>query len=158
MSYNSCGPTFTNVSDNKHATCPARMSDGRLFTSYNARCAIQAAALPPTTNTMDSYDLRQYMIHNADSIMQTQRDAALCAARCGPCGKDTMLPEIEIDSCDLQKCTRRPSGAADGLGLGRDYGQGVGTHGDIPGAFTVSSGGRALAPYKNKTALDTPWA
>lgn len=111
---------------------------------------------------MDSYGTRQYMIHNAASIIQSQRDAAACAARCGPCGKDTMLPELEVDSCDLSKCVRKPSGATDGLGLGRNYygkGHGSSTHGDIPGAFTVSSGGRALAPYQSTgAAVDTPWS
>lgn len=158
MSHNSCG-AYANVSDNKHATCPARMSDGRLFTNYNSRCAIQAAVGGPSD--MDSYGTRQYMIHNAASIIQSQRDAAACAARCGPCGKDTMLPELEVDSCDLSKCVRKPSGATDGLGLGRNYGKGHGssTHADIPGAFTVSSGGRALAPYQSTgAAVDTPWS
>lgn len=156
-----CGDNSA-VSDNKHASCPARMSDGRLFTNYNSRCAIQSSVLPRGPGRaidMDSYDTRQYMIHHADTIMQSQRDMASCAARCGPCGVDTMLPELEIDSCDAHKCTRQPSGAKDGLGLGRNYGHASGTPGDIPGAFTVSSGGRALASYKAMgNTVDTPWA
>lgn len=160
MSYNTCASAQEEVSDNKHAKCPAKMSDGRLFTSYNSRCAILASVLPHNLGSMsakglDSYDTRQYMIHNADSIIRSQRDIATCAARCLPCGKDTMLPEAQIDSCDKVKCVRRPSGATDGLGTGRDYGQSTGSHGEAPGAFTVYSGGRALRPIGG--GVDAPW-
>lgn len=149
------------VSDNKHSKCPARMSDGRLFTNYDSRCSIMAAVLPETMGRMsamgmDSYDTRQYMIHNADSIIQAQRASATSAAQCRPCGKDTMLPEIEIDTCDAVKCVRRPSGSEDGLGLGRNTGKAMGSHGDASGAFTVYSGGRALRSMGG--GVDAPWA
>lgn len=148
------------VSDNKYPSCPARMSDGRLFTNYNSRCAVQAAVLPPNMQVMssaglDSYDLRQYMIRNADSIMQAQRESALCAARCSPC-VDTMLPELEIDSCDILKCVRKP-GVADGLGLGRDHGHAKSSHGETPGASTLYAAGRPLASHRDGTVVDTPW-
>lgn len=153
-----------NVSDNKHGSCPARMSDGRLFTNYSSRCAIQAAVLPSglrdaSATGLDSYQTRQYMIHNADAIIQTQRGLASCAARCKPCGKDTMLPEFEIDSCDLLKCTRTPTNSAvRGLGLGRDHGHATGTHSETPGAFTLFSGGRTLAARQDGSVVDIPWS
>lgn len=151
------------VSDNKHSTCPARMSDGRLFTDYSSRCAIQAAVLLPGLNQasatgLDSYQTRQYMIRNADAIIQSQRGLASCAARCKPCGKDTMLPEFEIDSCDLLKCKRtRTHTEVQGLGLGRDHGHATGTSSETPGAFTVYSGGRHLSSRQDGSVVDMPW-
>lgn len=146
MSYNSCAKQ--NVSDNKHSTCPARMSDGRLFTNYNSRCAIMASVVPEADtghpSGMDSYTMRQYMIHNAEAIINNQRGAASCVAHCGPC-KDTMLPESQIDSCDPVHCVRRSTGAPGGLGLGRDYGGAyIAQQADIPGAFTPTAGGSPL--------------
>lgn len=159
MSYNTCKES--EVSDNKHSSCPAKMSDGRLFTNYNSRCAMLAEVLPTQLGTksavgLDGYDTRQYMIHNADAIIQAQRQVATCAARCAPCGKDTMLPEEEIDTCNNMTCVRRSSGAQNGLGLGRDYGHEAGSHGDAPGAFTVYSGGRSLRAIGG--GVDSPWS
>lgn len=157
----------TNVSDNKHGSCPARMSDGRLFTNYNSRCAIQATVLPPKLNEsfatgLDSYETRQYMIRNADAIIQSQRGLASCAARCQPCGKDTMLPEYEMDSCDLLNCKRtrtRTAPGVRGLGLGRDHGI-AGSHDEkqTPGAFTLYSGGRSLSSRQDGSIVDNPWS
>lgn len=136
------------------------MSDGRLFTDYNSRCAVQASVLPPGMQVMsatglDSYDLRQYMIKHADTIMAAQRDAASCAAQCSPC-VDTMLPELEIDTCDISTCLRKP-GVLTGLGLGRDHGHAASSHGDTPGAFTAYAGGRSLASQRDGSVVDTPW-
>lgn len=159
MSKTTCDVGRT-VSDNKHVSCPARMSDGRLFTNYNSRCGIMAAVLPTsTTSTTTGYDTRQHMIHNADAIMQAQRASASCAARCLPCGKDTVLPEIEIDTCDASGCVRSGTGAPDGLGLGRNYGAHTASHGEVAGAFTVYSGGSALRPLDTGGGLDSsPWS
>lgn len=157
----------TNVSDNKHGSCPARMSDGRLFTNYNSRCAMQASVLPPKLNEssatgLDSYETRQYMIRNADAIIQSQRSLASCAARCQPCGKDTMLPEYEIDSCDLLNCRRtqtRTAPGVRGLGLGRDHGiAGSQVERQTPGAFTLYSGGRSLSSRQDGSIVDSPWS
>ncbi|MEW5315131.1 MAG: hypothetical protein WDW38_006581 [Sanguina aurantia] len=124
------------------------MSDGRLFTSYQSRCSIMASVIPNSDssrpNTMDSYDLRQYMINNAEAIIRKQRADASFVAHCGPC-KNTMLPEQLIDTCDTIRCVRTPSGAVDGLGLGRNYGNAhISKQADIPGAFTAQSGGSLL--------------
>lgn len=153
-----CGqPT---VSDNKHATCPARMSDGRLFTNYSSRCEIQASVVNKRVAQMDSYKTRQYMIHNGNSIIDMQRRNAACAAHCGPCGPNTMLPELEIDSCDTSECTRRTNNL-NGLGLGRDYKNNILSRSEmyntseISGAMTVPIGGK---PLGDKMNADTPWS
>lgn len=116
--------TTMNASNNKHSSCPARMSDGRLFTNYSSRCAMEAAVFTtPRSSDMDSYDTRQFLIHNAENIIRAQRQAAITSAQCGPC-VNTMLPEKIIDTCDTHKCSRSP-GSADGIGLGRNYGAAI---------------------------------
>lgn len=150
------------VSDNKHSKCPARMSDGRLFTNYGSRCAIQSSILGPRETSMDSYKTRQYMIHNANSIMTIQRNNASCAAHCGPCGANTMLPEVEVDSCDVSQCSRRQTSDLNGLGLGRDYQNKILSRADmyntteISGAMTVPIGGKPLAAERE--LMETPWS
>lgn len=148
MSYSGANGEHKTVGDNKHSECPARMSDGRLFTNYQSRCSMMATMIPNgdagSPSPMDSYTARQYMIHNAEAIMQSQRTQASFLAHCGPC-KNTMLPEHEIDTCDPIHCVRKPGGSTDGLGLGRDYGHAyISKEADIPGAFTGGSGGSPL--------------
>lgn len=150
------------VSDNKQATCPARMSDGRIFTDYSSRCARQSSVLGMNETHMDSYKTRQYMIHNATSIMSMQRNNASCAAHCGPCGPNTMLPEFEIDACDVSECSRKQTGALNGLGLGRDYKNKILSRSEmystneISGAMTIPIGGKMLSDTQD--TFETPWS
>ena len=118
----SCSDCET-ASDNKWNMCPPRMSDGRHFTDYKPRCAVFESTV--NNNVMNSYDFRQYMIHNAEALMQKNRETAIKTNTCGPCvqpwNQGTMLPEQSMVKCDSSVCQ---IGTSDpyGLGQGRDYG------------------------------------
>lgn len=110
-------------SDNKHYMCPPKMADGRAFTDYKPRCAVHTTLMG--SRPMNSYELRQYMITNADTLMDKSRSEAERMNACGPCVKPwnqgTMLPEQSMVKCNASTCstsTNNPSG----LGQGRDYG------------------------------------
>jgi hypothetical protein len=111
-----------NVNDNKFYSCPARMSDGRAFTDYRPRCAINYESLP---EPLSSFDFRQYLIHNADKVMDATRYDTYKRNHCSPCLSDpgTMLPEQNIQVCDGRKCAF-PVNDPNGLGVGRKYSEG----------------------------------
>ena len=117
-----CGPC-KKTSNNKHFDCPPRMSDGRLFTDYRSRCDVNFLDLD--NGHMDSYTYRQYLINNANEIVESRRKSLYDEVKCGPCVEPyqtgTMLPEHEVDHCDTRTCTR-VKGDAWGIGLGRVQG------------------------------------
>ena len=122
-----CG-TCSRTSENKNRDCPARMSDGRLFTDYRMRCDVNfSKELRQVGKPNDSYNYRQFLIKNADDIMGNIRDAAYKHARCGPCmepfNTGTMLPEHEKDTCNARTCERNIVGNGWGIGVGRWYGE-----------------------------------
>lgn len=114
--------TCTRVSSNKKWNCPPHMSDGRLYTDYRPRCDVHLEDMKPMSS---SYDFRQYMMHNAEGLIGRLRNDAFSRAQCGPCMEPynvgTMMPEGDAFVCDKISC-RRVSGAAGGMGTGRDYG------------------------------------
>ena len=114
----------TRSSDNKHFNCPPHMADGRHFTDYRPRCLINLATTTVENNTMNSYEFRQYLVHNADNIMRQNKIAVYQENLCGPCMDPydigTMLPEQTIVECNANTCktfTNDPNG----LGVGRQY-------------------------------------
>lgn len=120
--------TCMRASDNAATNCPARMSDGRLFTDYRPRCD-QIADLMPAAATdksgINSYEFRMHLTAQAEEVMRRNMMWAYEAAACGPCDHaqpGTMLPEQALQRCDASACTFEPSGHTGGLGLGRDYG------------------------------------
>lgn len=125
-----CGPC-NRASNNRHYDCPPRMSDGRLFTDYRARCDINYVSTPELTEhgAMDSYTYRQYLLNNADRLLSQMRQNAFDSVVCGPCMEPymtgTMLPEQQLLVCDGRTCSLRPTGKhTDGVALavGRWYG------------------------------------
>jgi hypothetical protein len=95
------------------------MSDGRHFTDYRPRCAVNYESLP---NPMSSFDYRMFLTHNADQIMDNNRAYAYKENLCEPCtDPSTMLPESHIQVCDARSCTFPLTDPA-GLGIGRKYG------------------------------------
>lgn len=111
-------------SDNGAFLCPPRMSDGRHFTDYTPRC-IRHFALQSSDKPMNSYELRQFTIANAEKMMDKNRQDATKKNECGPCTnpwfQGTMLPEQTVTKCDASTC-KTVVNNPNGLGLGRDYG------------------------------------
>lgn len=118
----------TKPTDNKKFNCPPRMSDGRHFTNYLPRCSNFRNAFMVEDDTgfqfppPNSYDFRQYLIHNGEKIMQTNREEAFQRNMCGPCSIDpsTMLPEQTKITCDANSC-KVSLNDSKGLGQGRVY-------------------------------------
>lgn len=105
------------------------MSDGRAFTDYKPRCAVHSTLLShgngQSEMPFNSYELRQYMINNAENIIEKNREYVQNLNACGPCvqpwNQGTMLPEESIVKCNSSTCKVTP-GDPNGLGRGRDYG------------------------------------
>lgn len=126
----------TKPSDNQEFNCPPKMSDGRHFTDYRPRCALNSRSNyvindPKekhgfTSPPLNSYDFRQYMIEKGEMLIEMNRENAFQRNMCGPCMSDptvdvgTMLPEQTMITCNKNACT---VGLNDpkGLGLGRQY-------------------------------------
>ncbi len=128
--------TCSKPSDNKEFNCPPKMADGRHFTDYRPRCALNSRAnyaladpqsahgysMPP----LNSYDFRQYMIEKGESLINMNREAAFQRNMCGPCYENptanigTMLPEQTMVTCDKNACSISLNDPR-GLGLGREY-------------------------------------
>lgn len=106
--------------------CPTRMNDGRAFTDYRPRCPVHAeitGAAAKAGHIQSSYDLRMFMQHNAEKLIERERQQAIQAlVPCAPCKRPltdagTMLPERYVVRCDAVSCTRaevNPSGLGDG--------------------------------------------
>jgi hypothetical protein len=105
--------------------CPPRMSDGRTFTDYSSRCAYASAWRQRNLadKPMSSNAARQFLVDNADRIMQHNASVAMRTGGCGTCyglgDEGTMLPEYEMTVCDKRTCTFPRTGAAHGIGMGR---------------------------------------
>ncbi len=133
MELESCD-VCTKPTDNRKLNCPPRMADGRHFTDYRPRCALNSRStyvikdvrnkdpmdvkMPPN----NSYDLRQYLIQNGEKLMHMNREEAFVRNMCGPCtiNPSTMLPEQTMVTCDKQIC-RTNLNDANGLGQGRNF-------------------------------------
>lgn len=114
--------------DNAYFNCPPRMSDGRHFTNYQPRCSNfrnifmieeeNGFHYPPA----NSYDLRQYLIHNGEKIMELNREEAFQKNLCGPCSinPSTMLPEQTKIACNANTCKVSLNDTR-GFGQGRTY-------------------------------------
>lgn len=114
---------------NPTPTCPTRMSDGRAFTDYRPRCAVNAELMQMVSqNNMvrSSYESRMYLQTNAEMFMEMERKRAEDRLiPCAPCERPmsdagTMLPERYVVRCDGVTCTRTEVDPA-GLGDGRDF-------------------------------------
>jgi len=107
--------------------CPTRMSDGRAFTDYRPRCAVNAELMQGVASAkmvQSSYESRMYLQRNADKVMEKERQKALeRMIPCAPCTRPftesgTMLPERYVVRCDGVSCTRTEVNSL-GLGDGR---------------------------------------
>jgi len=110
------------VSDNKHYNCPAKMADGRNFTDYRPRCLVNY--IFPNDQVLNSYEYRQYLIHNADALIKENQMRSYKQNACGPCVEPydigTMLPEQSMVVCGASTCKSYLT-EQNGLGVGRKY-------------------------------------
>lgn len=114
---------------NPKPVCAARMSDGRAFTDYRPRCAVNAELMDLVSKanmTQSSYESRMYLQQNAEKVMNMQRSFALNnLAPCAPCTRPlndpgTMLEPRYVVRCDGVSCTRTEVNP-NGLGDARNY-------------------------------------
>lgn len=130
MSCKSCDSPakFVSAAD---GACPSRMADGRAFTDYRPRCAVQSELMQSVTSSVpnpvfSSYEARIFLQKNAEKLMaKNQASAMKNLAPCAPCGRPanssgTMLPERYVVRCDGVSCTRTEVNPS-GLGDGRQY-------------------------------------
>lgn len=104
--------------DNVYASCPPRMSDGRFVTNYSPRCLQEFGLVDENQRPLSSYMYRQYLIQNAEEIMQQQAQVAVQNFTCGACEWNTQLAPQRVQSCDSRACSISPPDYA-GLGLER---------------------------------------
>jgi hypothetical protein len=107
------------------------MSDGRQITDYRPNCLstyLSAAGAQPR----NSFDQRMFLVRNAESLIQKDRQRVLevmgCTSCDAPYNPGTMLPEQAVQSCNLNTCSTIVTNPQ-GLGLGRNYSQNVGACG-----------------------------
>lgn len=90
--------TCHNTSNNKHPHCPPRMSDGRHFTDHRPQCYVNNL-IQQNNKVYNSYQMRMFLTHNAENLMQTNRRQACDRNCCGPCQRPyqsgTMLREAQ---------------------------------------------------------------
>lgn len=61
------------TTNNKYFDSPARMNDGRTFTDYRASSSVDDM-IRYSNNVMSNYEYRQFLINNADEIMNVNRE------------------------------------------------------------------------------------
>ena len=113
----------------KGMTCAARMSDGRAFTDYRPRCAVNAELLGKVDAAKmlgSAYESRMYLQSHTDHLMaENYQWAVNNLMPCAPCARPfsedgTMLPQRFIVRCDAVTC-KRTEVNPNGLGDGRQY-------------------------------------
>jgi len=82
--------TCHKTTNNKYFQCPPRMSDGRHFTDY--RSSVYVNDLIRSTNkTGSNYEYRQFLIHNADSLIKMNNEYMNYMNGCSECNA-TQVP------------------------------------------------------------------
>jgi len=109
--------TCRKTSDNLNFECPAKMSDGRIFTDYRPSCDVEHA-LYNSNALRNSFEYRTFLTNNAQTIMQynlQQSNELACGSYC----EEVPIPAPQwVQKCDKYSCEiKASSAAADGLGL-----------------------------------------
>ena len=114
------------TSDNKHLQCPARMADGRHFTSYQPSNYTNDL-IRADNNISNSLHYRVFLQNNANALMDKNRQIACLQNCCGPCEStregfenSTMLPEQYMFVTD-GRSGKMVLNDVNGLGTGRNY-------------------------------------
>ena len=93
---NSCNKT----SNNKYFGSPARMDDGRSFTDYRSSSSVDDM-IRYSNNLLNSYDYRQFLIHNADNIINIKNRYTQDKISNVNCNQNS-IPSINT-VCDVNK-------------------------------------------------------
>jgi hypothetical protein len=96
-----------------------RMADSRPFTDWTPNCT-KVYTNFVNNDFKSSHDQRQYLINNANTIIQSERDRLINCSCFLPTEKGTSLEEKTIQSCNKRYCTFANNGE-NGLGIGRNY-------------------------------------
>lgn len=113
------------TSDNKFFGCPPRMADGRHFTDYRPNCHVNDL-VKADNSISNSFQYRQFLQQNGDSLMDRHRQLACEKNCCGPCSEgtegfqDTMLPEKYMFVTD-GRIGKMVVNNPNGVGTGRKY-------------------------------------
>ena len=95
--------------------CPWKMSDGRSFTDYRPRCAVNAELLDDLAKKnmiKSSYESRMFLQQNADMIMERSRQQSVNNLMpCAPCKRPfsesgTMYPQRYVVKCSATNCEK----------------------------------------------------
>jgi hypothetical protein len=62
------------VPNNKFQDCPAQMEDGRYVTDYRPNVKVNNQLKKQNNIVMDNYKYRQFLMHNARRIIDTNLD------------------------------------------------------------------------------------
>lgn len=115
------------TSNNKFASAPARMADGRHFTDYRSSC-LTNTRIQADNKVVNNYEFRMFLIRNAEQLMEQNRKESFlqngsyeCKA---PYDINTMVPESDKVRCNAQTCDVVHN-YDKGIGRGRDYGEQV---------------------------------
>ena len=104
--------------NNKSDSCPARMSDGRIFTDYRPGCLLNNS-LRVSNKLLNNHDYRMYLTRNASKLMENNNKYITSKYGCDSC-VDTMLPESTMVVCNKDTCKQVVVNRK-GLGQGRKY-------------------------------------
>jgi len=103
------------------------MADGRAFTDYRPRCAVNAELVEAIGGmTASAHESRMFLQRNATKWMDSERVKSVeRMAPCAPCKRPitdpgTMLPSRYVVRCDNVSCVRKEVNPT-GLGDGRAY-------------------------------------
>jgi hypothetical protein len=100
------------------------MDDARHMTDYRPNCVVNNL-IRVNNGVLNSYEYRQFMIKNAEKMMELNREYTTMKNSCGPCKQPwntgTMLPEQNMIICNNRSCNTDFANAHNGLGTGRDY-------------------------------------
>jgi Tfp pilus tip-associated adhesin PilY1 len=115
------------TSDNKYSDCPPRMADGRHFTDYRPTNQMELL-LAADNKTHNSFQLRQFLQHNGNKLMNKNREFAVKYNGCSNCANapqgvegfnnGTMLPEKHMQYTNANGASVVVNDP-NGLGLGR---------------------------------------
>jgi hypothetical protein len=72
---------YDKTSNNKYFNCPPMMADGRHFTDYRPE-SYSNNLIRMSNNIIGSYEYRQFLIQNANKLMQDNRDHATQQNNC----------------------------------------------------------------------------